>query len=472
MRFQSTRGDAPILGFSEVLLAGLAADGGLYVPEKWPHFSKKQWQAFSSLSYKDLAGNLLEDFLKHDPLAADFESVLSDFADSFHHKAIAPLHQIERDHWLLELFHGPTLSFKDYALQLVGRLMEKALMRAGQHITIVGATSGDTGSAAIDSVRGREGITIFMLHPKGRVSDVQRRQMTTIQDQNVHNIAIEGSFDDCQDLVKSLFADPPFRDRHHIAAVNSINWARVMAQTLYYAYAALALGAPERSLSFAVPTGNFGNIFAGWVARKMGLPIENFIIGSNKNDNVSRFFSGEPMQMRTVAPTLTPAIDIQIPSNLERLLFDLSGRDGPMVRDMVTRFRTDGQLSLPSDWKADTDDLFKAHAISDDETLGVMKDLASHYDAVIDPHTAVGLAAARHACHKNSHKYLGLKGPVVTIATAHPAKFPDAVLQATGRLPPVPSVLDGLEDKEERYHTIETDHLAVLKAYIDEKSLL
>ncbi|MBF0374812.1 MAG: threonine synthase, partial [Alphaproteobacteria bacterium] len=335
MRYVSTRGHAPALAFDDVLLTGLARDGGLYVPETWPQFEPDAIRAMAGLSYEDLAVKVMLPFLGGTIPEDAFAELVSETCAAFGHEAVAPLRQLGRGDWLMELFHGPTLAFKDHALQLLGRLFDHVLCQRGQRVTIVGATSGDTGSAAIEACRDRASIDIVILHPKGRVSDVQRRQMTTVLSPNVHNVAIEGTFDDCQDLVKALFADLAFRDEMRLSAVNSINWARIMAQIVYYFAAATALGAPDRKLSFAVPTGNFGNVYAGYAARAMGLPIERFVVGSNSNDILTRFFESGAMTMGGVVPTLSPSMDIQVSSNFERLLFDLVGRDGAKVEALM-----------------------------------------------------------------------------------------------------------------------------------------
>ena len=325
MRYLSTRGAVSALGFDDVLLTGLARDGGLFLPESWPALDLK---SLVGLDYPTLAARVMQPFLGDRLGAAAFARLVGEAYAGFDHRAVAPLRQVDARTWLLELFHGPTLAFKDVALQLLGRLYDHVLAERAQRITIVGATSGDTGSAAIEACRDRDRIDIFILHPEGRTSEVQRRQMTTVLSPNVRNIAIQGSFDDCQDLVKAMFADTRFRDEMRLAAVNSINWARVMAQIVYYVAAALALGAPARRVAFAVPTGNFGNVYAGYAARAMGLPIEKLIIGSNSNDILTRFIAGGAMEIGQVHPTLSPSMDIQISSNAERLLFDLYGRDG------------------------------------------------------------------------------------------------------------------------------------------------
>ena len=454
MRYVSTRGEAPVLGFDEVLLSGLARDGGLYVPESWPKFSAAEWRGLSGLSYADAALRVLTPFVGDAVAADDLARIVRESYQRFAHPAVAPLKQLGPNDWLLELFHGPTLAFKDYALQLVGRLFDHVLARRRSRVTIVGATSGDTGSAAIEACRDRDAIEIFILHPRGRVSEVQRRQMTTVASPNVHNIAVEGTFDDCQDLVKGMFADAEFRDRVSLSAVNSINWARIAAQIVYYAVAAVALGAPARPVAFTVPTGNFGNIFAGYAALRMGLPIQRFVVGSNRNDILFRLLMTGTMKMEAVAPSHSPSMDIQVSSNFERLLFELAGRNGKSVADMMKRFRKRGELSLSPSRHAKLTRLFAGCRASDDETLAMIE---RHHEAtgeLIDPHTAVGLVAA--AAQRGDPAV-----PMVTVATAHPAKFPDAVEKATGVRPALPPALADLMERPERVSVLPNDRRRV-----------
>src|SRR5690242_3699156 len=375
LRYVSTRGAAAPLGFEEVLLAGLARDGGLYLPESWPRFDAAALGRLAGLSYRELALAVMTPFLGGAIPRDDAARLIDQAYDSFAHRAVVPLKQLDHGLWLMELFHGPTLAFKDVALQVVGRLFDYVLTRRGRRITIVGATSGDTGSAALEACRDRAGIDIFMLHPKGRVSEVQRRQMTTIGSANVFNIAIDGSFDDCQDLVKAMFNDHAFRDRINMSAVNSINWARVMAQVVYYAAAAVALGAPDRRIGFSVPSGNFGNIFAGYVARQMGFDLAPLIVGANRNDILARFFKTGRMEITGVEPSLSPSMDIQVSSNLERLLFDLYDRDGKRLGEAMTEFRKTGRFAAPKESWGRVEGLFHAAAVDDPGTLRAMGEL-------------------------------------------------------------------------------------------------
>lgn len=454
MRYISTRGAAPALSFSDVLLAGLARDGGLYVPETWPRLAAAEIRALRGLSYEEIALRIMRPFIGGEIADADLKAMIDAAYATFRHQAVAPLKQVDDNLWLMEQFHGPTLAFKDLALQLVGRLYDHVLGRRGQRVTIVGATSGDTGSAALEACRDRGAIDIFILHPKARVSEVQRRQMTTISSANVFNIAIDGSFDDCQDLVKAMFNDHAFRDRINLSAVNSINWARVMAQIVYYAVAAVALGAPDRRIGFAVPSGNFGNIFAGYVARQMGFDLAPLIIGANRNDILARFFNSGRMEITAVTPSLSPSMDIQVSSNLERLLFDLYDRDGAKLAAAMTEFRKTGAFAAPASGFARIKDLFRATAVDDEGTVARMRELYHATGELIDPHSAIGIHAAMQ-CRSDRAT------PIVALATAHPAKFPDAVERATGTRPQLPAFLADLHQRPERVAGLPNDLRAV-----------
>ena len=454
MRYVSTRGEAPALSFDEVLLAGLARDGGLYVPETWPHLTSREFKELSGRGYAEAAFQVMRPFVGgtiHDDALG---RLIDDAYHGFGHPAVAPLKQLGPNDWLLELFHGPTLAFKDYALQLVGRLFEHVLKARGRRVTVVGATSGDTGSAAIEACRDREAIEIFILHPKGRVSEVQRRQMTTVASANVHNIAIEGSFDDCQDLVKAMFNDSGFRDRHALSAVNSINWARIAAQIVYYVTAALSLGAPQRRVAFAVPTGNFGNVYAGWAAAQIGLPVAYLIIGSNRNDIVTRLIATGTMKIDAVSPSLSPSMDIQVSSNFERLLFELAARDGANVAKQMARFRRKGELRLAPGRHRRLRKFFDGARVDDEATLAAIRGIYRRTGELVDPHTAVGLHAAE-TCRRDAAI------PMVSLACAHPAKFPDAVERATGVRPHLPPRLADLMERPERLVTLPNDLRAV-----------
>jgi threonine synthase len=455
MRYISTRGEAAPRGFEEVLLAGLAEDGGLFLPEAWPQFSPAEWRALRGLPYAELAARIIHPFTGGALGYEALHGLTREAYASFRHPAVVPLVQLGPRDFALELFHGPTLAFKDVALQLLGRLFDHVLAKRGERITIVGATSGDTGSAAIEACRDRAAVDIVILHPRGRTSEVQRRQMTTVLSPNVANLAIEGSFDDCQDLVKAMFVDAPFRSEMRLAAVNSINWARIAAQIPYYAAAALALGAPDREVAVSVPTGNFGNVLAAWAAKRMGLPIGRFIVASNRNDILARFLAANDMTARDVEPSLSPSMDIQVSSNFERLLFELLGRDAAATARTMRDFRATGRMPVPDDaWRAATAE-FAGFALGDEATLAEIADRHAHAGYLADPHTAIGLAAAR-ALAPRDHEV-----PVITAATAHPAKFPDAVRRATGLAPPLPLALADLYERPERLSVLPNELAAV-----------
>jgi threonine synthase len=463
LRYISTRGAAPALAFDDVLLAGLARDGGLYVPETWPRLTDDEIRALVGLDYAEIAIRVMRPFVDGRVEEDIFARIVREAYAGFGHTAVAPLKQLDGRTWLLELFHGPTLAFKDMALQLLGPLYDHVLAKRGDRVTIVGATSGDTGSAAIEAFRDRAAVDIFILHPLGRVSEVQRRQMTTVRSTNVRNIAIEGTFDDCQDLVKAMFNDYRFRDELNLSAVNSINWARVMAQTVYYVAAAVALGAPDRAVSFAVPTGNFGNVYAGYAARAMGMPIERLIVGSNRNDILTRFFASGRMAIEEVHSSLSPSMDIQVSSNFERLLFDLYGRDGPALAQAMASFRRNGQLAVGDErWKT-ARAVFDGYRFDDADTLQAIAGVYRQTGELVDPHSAIGIAAAHAAARDHG-------GPVVALATAHPAKFPDAVERATGLRPQLPSRLAGLFDRPESVEVLSND-LKTVQGYIRSRRL-
>jgi threonine synthase len=456
--YVSTRGSAPTLTFAEVVLAGLASDGGLYVPAEWPHLTSRDFADAPHMTYAELTARTLALFAAPDFAEPELAALAEDAYRSFDGNEVAPLVPLDDQHYLLELFHGPTLAFKDFALQMLGRLFEFVLAERGERLTIVGATSGDTGSAAIEACRDRSGIEVFILHPKDRVSAVQRRQMTTVESLNIHNIAVEGTFDDCQDLVKAMFNDAPFRTRYRLSAVNSINWARIAAQVPYYVSAALRLGGSGGVVSFAVPTGNFGNVLAAWVAKRIGAPIGRLIIGSNSNDILTRFFATGRMEVAAVVPTLSPSMDIQISSNFERYLYELLDRNGTEVAATMQRFRQTGGFSLPEHlWRRACDD-FVAVRCDDTTTVAIMDKIYRDTGRLIDPHTAVGIAAARVARHD-------IDGPIVTVATAHPAKFPDVVEAATGVRPSLPARLSDLFERRERI-TVLPANLAAIEAHI------
>ena len=458
MKYISTRGEAPALNFEEVLLTGLARDGGLYLPEYWPTLSEDDIKSMAGKSYQEIAFMVMSPYVCPEIPEEEFRKLIEKAYSSFRHDAIVPLTQVNCNEWILELFHGPTLAFKDVALQLLGHLFEFVLTKRNEKITIVGATSGDTGSAAIDCVRGRECANIFMLHPKGRVSDVQRKQMTTVIEDNVFNIAVDGDFDDCQAMVKALFNDLEFRDEINLSAVNSINWARVMAQIVYYFTSAVSLGAPSRTISFSVPTGNFGDVYAGYVAKQMGLPIDRLIVATNVNDILSRTLSNGEYKVGETIPTISPSMDIQVSSNFERLLFNLYDGNGSQVRQLMDNLKQSGQFNISEDRLILAKNTFNAQRVSEDDTKETIADVLKTGGQVIDPHTAVGVNAAR--------KNRGNKEvPMVSLSTAHPAKFPEAVKEVTGIHPELPPHMVDLFERPEKFDDLPND-LDSLKKYI------
>ncbi|GGD46869.1 threonine synthase [Erythrobacter arachoides] len=461
MRYISTRGSAPALDFEGVTLAGLASDGGLYVPEAWPRISEAEIRDVRGKPYWAVAQQVMRPFIGDSLSEDELGRICEEVYGSFGHAAVTPLVQLDHRHWLLELFHGPTLAFKDIALQLLGRLFETFLARRGGNLTIVGATSGDTGSAAIRAVAGLERVDVFMLHPDGKVSDVQRRQMTTVDAPNVHNIAISGSFDDAQAMVKRMFADRSMTDRFAIGAVNSINWARLMAQVVYYFYAAVQLGAPDRKVAFSVPTGNFGDVFAGYVAAQMGLPVARLIVATNINDILHRALSAGDYSAGTVTPTDAPSMDIQVSSNFERLLFDLTdsggGRDGAALADQMRGFEATRAMRLLESQSLAARGLFASFRADADQTGNAMRWAWEHTGQVIDPHTAIGLSAALGTDLGSALEDV----PVVTLATAHPAKFPEAVERAIGVRPDLPARAGNLFERAESYDRLPGNYDAV-----------
>lgn len=458
MKYVSTRGQAPELGFEDVLLTGLARDGGLYVPAEIPQFTADEIRSFRGMSYAQVAFAVMKPFVCPEISEDDFAGIIAKAYSTFRHKTIVPLAQLDSNEWILELFHGPTLAFKDVALQLLGHLFDHVLTKQGRKVTIVGATSGDTGSAAIECIKGRDCAEIFMLHPRGRVSDVQRKQMTTVLSSNVHNLAIDGNFDDCQAMVKALFNDHAFRDEITLSAVNSINWARVMAQIVYYFTSAVALGAPEREVSYSVPTGNFGDIYAGYMAQKMGLPIKQLIVATNRNDILTRVLTSGDYTVGTVSPTISPSMDIQVSSNFERLLYNLYDGDGAQVCRLMDNLKQSGSFTIDPAQLDKARHIFDAIQVSEEDTEATIKATFEETGLLIDPHTAVGVRAAHL---KNADTSI----PMVTLSTAHPAKFPEAVEKVTGQHPALPAHMADLFEREEKYDQLDHE-LAALKSYI------
>ncbi len=449
MRYISTRGSAPALSFEDAVLAGLASDGGLYVPDAIPTLSAQEIAALKDLPYNELAYAIISRFVDDSIPSDALKNIIDESYKSFRHEDVAPLTKIDDSTYILELFHGPTLAFKDFALQFLGRLLDHILQKREQKVVIVGATSGDTGSAAIAGCRGRDNMDIFILHPHNRVSNVQRRQMTTVNDANVHNIAIEGTFDDCQDIVKALFNDASFREQHKLTAVNSINWARILAQVVYYFSAALKLGAPEKEISFSVPTGNFGDIYAGYIAKRMGLPVDKLIIATNRNDILARTLKTGTYSMEGVVPTLSPSMDIQISSNFERLLFDLYDHDSSALTELMSSLRAERKFSLGETALTKLREDFASASADDTKTKQTIAEVHSAHKELLDPHTAVGYAVGRE-CHTGD-------SPLVVLSTAHPAKFPDAVKAASHVWPDLPEHMADILEKPERFDVLKND---------------
>ena len=459
MRYISTRGQAPALNFEDVLLAGLASDGGLYVPENLPRFTVEEIASWAGLPYHELAFRVMRPFVAGSIADADFKKILEETYGVFAHNAVAPLRQLNGNEWVMELFHGPTLAFKDFALQLLGRLLDHVLAKRGERVVIMGATSGDTGSAAIEGCKACDNVDIFIMHPHNRVSEVQRRQMTTILGENIHNIAIEGNFDDCQEMVKASFADQGFLKGTRLVAVNSINWARIMAQIVYYFHAALQLGAPARSVAFSVPTGNFGDIFAGYLARNMGLPVSQLIVATNRNDILHRFMSGNQYVKETLHPTLSPSMDIMVSSNFERLLFDLHGRNGAAIAGLMDSFKQGGGFSVEEDRWVEARKLFDSLAVNDEQTCETITEVYKECGELLDPHTAIGVRAARE-CRRS------LATPMVVLGTAHPVKFPEAVEKAgIDAVPALPAHPADLFQRDERCTVLAND-LKVVQQFV------
>lgn len=455
MKYISTRGQAPSLSFEYVVLTGLASDGGLYLPETMPTFSKDEIAEMAGMSYQDLAFKVMAPFVAGEVPDADLKTIIDKSYATFRHTAIAPLVQTAHNEFILELFQGPTLAFKDFALQFLGNLLDYILDKRQQKVVVMGATSGDTGSAAIEGCCHCDNVDIFILHPHNRVSDVQRRQMTSVLTNNVHNIALEGNFDDCQNMVKASFADQSFLpDGRQLVAVNSINWARIMAQIVYYFYAGVAVGAPHREVAFSVPTGNFGDIFAGYLAKQMGLPIDQLVVATNSNDILHRCLSNNDHSKQELHHTLSPSMDIMVSSNFERMLFDLYGRDGDAIAQLMEDFKS-GSMTLSQEAMDKAAELFTSYRLDDDAMIDVIGDVFDKTEYLLDPHTAIGVEAARKTRRRQDI-------PMICMATAHPAKFPEAVKKA-GQAddPALPHHMKDLFEREERYSVQKNDIKAV-----------
>ncbi|MGB1360945.1 MAG: threonine synthase [Alphaproteobacteria bacterium] len=458
MKYISTRGSAPKLSFSDVLLAGLAEDGGLYIPETYPQITADDLARFKSMEYVDVAFEVIKPYVETCINDNDLKNMLKDTYKSFSHKDVAPIIKLKDDLHVCELFHGPTIAFKDFALQLLGRLFDHVLTQRNEKITIVGATSGDTGSAAIEACKNRKCIDIFILHPLGKTSDVQRYQMTTVDADNVHNIALKGTFDDCQDKVKELFNDKETRTRINLSAVNSINWARIMTQIVYYVYSASRVIEDGKKVSFSVPTGNFGNVLAGYFAMKMGVPVDQFMVASNSNDILTRFLIDKDMSMNEVVETHSPSMDIQISSNFERLAFESVNRDDKAIVDCMSKFRETGKMPVPAGMWENINEKFQGMSVNNDDTLKAIKKWQDETGIIFDPHSVIGVEAG---------VAMKTASPVIAMATAHPAKFPDAIQKAVNETVELPSHMAGLFDKQERYDVLENDYDTLVKYILD-----
>ena len=454
VHYVSTRGEAPTLGFAEAMLAGLARDGGLYVPTAWPRFDAETIAGFAGRPYAEVAVEVIRPFVGDAIPQSDLARMTREAYGRFRHPAVAPLVQFGMSDFILELFHGPTLAFKDLAMQLLSRLMDEVLTARGERTTIVVATSGDTGGAAVEAFRGRARVDLFVLFPQGRISDVQRRMMTTVADDNVHTLAIEGTFDDCQAMVKGMFNHQAFRDQVRLSGVNSINWARIVAQVVYYFTAAVALGSPRRKIAFTVPTGNFGDVYAGYVAHCMGLPIDRLTVATNVNDILARTIATGAYELRDVVPTSSPSMDIQVASNFERLVFDIYRRDGRVVRALMASLAQSRRFALSASALSALRAVFSADRADEEETAATIRTMLRETEQLIDPHTAVGIAVAEKEIRDQSI-------PMIVLGTAHPAKFPDAVEAASGVRPQLPEWLADLDRRPERVIRSPVDQRAI-----------
>ncbi|MGB7278330.1 MAG: threonine synthase [Pseudolabrys sp.] len=454
MRYVSTRGEAAPLDFVEVMLAGLARDGGLYVPESWPALDREAIAGFAGKPYAEVAVDVIRPFVGGSIADGDLARMVREAYGGFRHPATVPLVQLDSSLFVLELFHGPTLAFKDLAMQLVARLMDHALHQRGERTTIVVATSGDTGGAAAEAFKGSGQVDVVVLFPRGRISDVQQRMMTTVPASNVHAVAIEGTFDDCQALVKAMFNHHAFRDRVRLSGVNSINWARIIAQAVYYFTAAVALGAPHRKIAFTVPTGNFGDVYAGYVAARMGLPVDRLVVATNTNDILARTFATGTYEIRDVVATMSPSMDIQVSSNFERLLFDATGRDAASVRTLMGSLAQSRRFVVSAQALKELRALFSANRADEQECAAEIRAWMKEANYCVDPHTAIALAVAEKETRDASV-------PMVVLSTAHPAKFPAAVKAACGVEPPLPDWLTDLPKRQERVTVLPADQVAV-----------
>ena len=465
IKYLSTRGGETSLKYEDVLLSGLARDGGLFMPEEWPIFSYSDLNEMKKLDYAQLAARIMKPFIEPSLTSDELLKICKSTYSSFTHTEVAPLHQIKENLYVLELFHGPTLAFKDYAMQFLSKAFNTALSKNNQRAVILGATSGDTGSAALEAFKGKDNVDIFMLFPNGRVSEVQQKQMTWINEQGAHALSVKTDFDGCQQIVKDCFEDLEFKDQISLSAVNSINWVRLLPQIVYYFYSALKVGAPDKEVAFSVPTGNFGNILAGWMAKKIGLPISNLICGSNQNDILTRFFNNGVMERRSVRPSFSPSMDIQVSSNFERLLFEIFDRDSVILKQQMDLFKQNGAFSITEESRVKVNKTFSAFMISNDETLDIIQDTYKNYNYILDPHSAVGFGSANKALNE---KIISKDTPLISLACAHPSKFPDIINKAINIKPELPLHLKPIMTSREYFKVMEAD-TEVIKMHVKNK---
>jgi threonine synthase len=465
INYLSTRGGQSSLQYEDVLLSGLARDGGLFMPEEWPTFSHSELNEMKKLSYSELAAKIMTPFIQPSLSHNEVLKICNEIYSKFTNDEVAPLKKMEDNLFILELFHGPTLAFKDYAMQFLSKAFNVALTKNKQRAVILGATSGDTGSAALEAFKGKDNVDIFILFPDGKVSPVQQKQMTWINDSGAHALSVKTDFDGCQEIVKDCFEDLKFKDQISLSAINSINWVRLLPQIVYYFYSALKVGAPDQEVAFSVPTGNFGNILAGWMAKKIGLPISNLICGSNQNDILTRFFNNGVMERKNVNPSFSPSMDIQVSSNFERLLFEILDRDAIKVKQEMYNFKKNGIFSIPKEIMLKVNNLFSAYMISNNETLDIIKNTFENYNYILDPHSAIGFGSARKALDE---KIISSSTPIISLACAHPSKFPDVIKKAINIKPQLPDHLKELMVSKEYFKVI-PDDTKFIKNYLKEK---
>ncbi|MDA0763609.1 MAG: threonine synthase [Proteobacteria bacterium] len=465
INYLSTRGGESSLQYEDVLLSGLARDGGLFMPEEWPNFSHSELNEMKKLSYSELAATIMTPFIQPSLNYNEVLKICNEIYSKFTNDEVAPLKKMEDNLFVLELFHGPTLAFKDYAMQFLSKAFNVALTKNKKRAVILGATSGDTGSAALEAFKGKDNVDIFILFPDGKVSPVQQKQMTWINDSGAHALSVKTDFDGCQQIVKDCFEDLKFKDQISLSAINSINWVRLLPQIVYYFYSALKVGAPDKEVAFSVPAGNFGNILAGWMAKKIGLPISNLICGSNQNDILTRFFNTGVMERKNVKPSFSPSMDIQVSSNFERLLFEILDRDPIKVKQEMYNFKKNGIFSIPKEIMLKVNNLFSAYTISNNETLNIIKNTFEDYNYILDPHSAIGFGSARKALDE---KIISSNTPIISLACAHPSKFPDIIKKAINIEPQLPDHLKELMVSKEYFKVIDDD-TNFIKNYLKQK---